>query len=51
MPSDYKAINSEIPICLGELETSIRFVETHLHDLKEVLYYYENSHDREESTD
>ncbi|RKU29937.1 hypothetical protein C6499_07660 [Candidatus Poribacteria bacterium] len=41
----------EVPVCLGELETSIRFVETHLHDLKEVLYYYENSQDSEESTD
>ena len=27
----------EVPVCLGELETSIRFVETHLHDLKVVL--------------
>ncbi len=27
----------EIPIQLGELETSIRFVESHLHDLKVVL--------------
>ena len=43
--------NLEIPICLGELETSIRFVETHLHDLKAVLHYYENPQDDEESTD
>ena len=47
-------INSDnlvIPICLGEWEKSIRFVETHLHDLKAVLHYYENSQDSEESTD
>ena len=43
--------NLEIPISLGELETSIRFVETHLHDLKAVLHYYENPQDSEESTD
>ena len=43
--------NLEIPICLGELETSIRFVETHLHDLKAVLGYYENPQDDEDSTD
>ena len=43
--------NLEVPICLGELETSIRFVETHLHDLKVVLRYYENLQDSEESTD
>ena len=41
----------EVPVCLGELETSIRFVETHLHDLKAVLFYYENPQDSEESTD
>lgn len=41
----------EVPVCLGELETSIRFVEAHLHDLKEVLNYYENPQDSEESTD
>ena len=41
----------EVPVCLGELETSIRFVEAHLHDLKEVLHYYENPQDGEESTD
>ena len=47
-------INSDnlvIPVCLGELETDIRFVETHLHDLKAVLHYYENPQDSEESTD
>ncbi|MDE0689287.1 MAG: hypothetical protein OXI61_14050 [Candidatus Poribacteria bacterium] len=27
----------EVPVCLGELKTSIRFVESHLHDLKVVL--------------
>ena len=41
----------EVPVCLGELETSIRFVEAHLHDLKAVLHYYENPQDSEESTD
>ena len=41
----------EVPVCLGELETSIRFVEIHLHDLKMVLRYYENPQDDEESTD
>lgn len=38
-------INSDnlvIPVRLGKLETDIRFVETHLHDLREVLHYYEN---------
>ena len=47
-------INSDdliIPVCLGELETDIRFVETHLHDLKAVLHYYENPQDTEDSTD
>lgn len=41
----------EVPVCLGELETDIRFVEAHLHDLKAVLHYYENPQDSEESTD
>ena len=41
----------EVPVCLGELETSIRFVEIHLHDLKTVLNSYENPGDSEESTD
>ena len=41
----------EVPVCLGELETSIRFVEIHLHDLKTVLHYYENPQGDEESTD
>ena len=41
----------EFPLELGELETSIRFVEVHLHDLKEVLHYYENEYDPEDSTD
>ncbi len=41
----------EVPVCLGELKTSIRFVETHLHDLKTVLHYYENPQDGGESTD
>ena len=27
----------EIPISLGDEQTSIRFVETHLHDLKNIL--------------
>ncbi len=47
-------INSEdmeFPLKLGELETSIRFVETHFHDLKEILRYYENSDEVEDSTD
>ena len=47
-------INSDnlvIPVRLGELETDIRFVETHLHDLKAVLHYYENPQDSGESTD
>ena len=47
-------INSDnlmIPVRLGELETDLRFVEAHLHDLKEVLNYYENPQDDEESTD
>ena len=43
--------NPTIPVRLGELETDIRFVEAHLHDLKEVLNYYENPQDDEESTD
>ena len=29
----------EIPILLGEEETSIRFVETHYHDLKVILQH------------
>ena len=37
--------NLEIPVCLGDLETSVRFVEAHLHDLKAVLHYYENLQD------
>ena len=37
----------EVPVCLGELKTSIRFVEAHLHDLKTVLHYYENPQDSE----
>lgn len=41
----------EVPVCLGELETSIRFVEAHLHDLKAVLHYYENPQDTEDTTD
>ena len=47
-------INSDsltIPVLLGELETDIRFVEAHLHDLKAVLHYYENPQDTEDSTD
>ena len=40
-----------IPVRLGELETDIRFVEAHLHDLKAVLHYYENPQDPEDSTD
>ena len=47
-------INSEdldFPLKLGELETSIRFVETHFHDLKEILRYYENQDEVEDSTD
>ena len=34
----------KVSVQLGELETSIRFVETHLLDLKEVLCYYEKEH-------
>ena len=41
----------EIPVCLGDLETNIRFVETHLHDLKAVLHYYENTRNPGDSTD
>ena len=41
----------EVPVCLGELETSIRFVEVHLHDLKSVLHYYENPQGSGEATD
>lgn len=41
----------EVPLCLGELETSLRFVEVHLHDLKSVLHYYENSQGSGEATD
>ncbi len=41
----------EFPLILGELETSIRFVEAHLHDLKEVLHYYENPDEVEDSTE
>ena len=36
---------------LGELETSIRFVESHLLDLKAALHYYKNEYDNENSTD
>ena len=36
---------------LGELKTSIRFVETHFHDLKKVLRYYENPDKIKDSTD
>ena len=35
--------NPTIPVHLGELETDIRFVEAHLHDLKAVLHYYKKS--------
>lgn len=41
----------EFPLKLGELETSIRFVEAHLHDLKKVLRYYENQDEVEHSSD
>ena len=34
----------KVSVQLGELETSIRFVETHLLDLKDVLYHYEKEH-------
>ncbi len=47
-------INSEdmeFPLTLGELKTSIRFVETHFHDLKRILHYYENPDEAEDSTD
>lgn len=47
-------MNSEdldFPLKLGELETSIRFVEAHLHDLKKVLRYYESPDEVEDSTD
>lgn len=27
----------EVPLKLGDLETSIRFVETHFHDIKTIL--------------
>ncbi|MDE0555541.1 MAG: hypothetical protein OXI24_15070 [Candidatus Poribacteria bacterium] len=43
--------NLEIPVCLGELETDIRFVEAHLHDLRVVLRHYENLQDPEDSDD
>ena len=36
---------------LGELETSIRFVESHLLDLKVALRHYKNEYDNENSTD
>ena len=41
----------EVPVCLGELTTSIRFVESHLHDLKVVLHDGTNSHDAVDSDD
>ena len=41
----------EVLVCLGELKTSIRFVESHLHDLKVVLRDPTNSHDPENSDD
>ena len=41
----------EIPVCLGELKTSIRFVEYHLHDLKVVLRDDTNSHGASDSDD
>ncbi len=47
-------INSEdmeFPLKLGELDTSIRFVEAHFKDLKAALHYYENLDDAEDSTD
>ena len=34
--------NMEFQLKLGALDTSIRFVEVHLYDLKRVLQYYEN---------
>ena len=43
--------NLEVPVRLGELETDIRFVEAHLHDLKEVLHYSSDSYDSEGSVD
>ena len=41
----------EFPLKLGELDTSIRFVEAHFKDLKAALHYYENLDDAEDSTD
>ena len=41
----------EFPLKLGELDTSIRFVEAHFKDLKAALHYYENIDDAEDSTD
>jgi hypothetical protein len=34
------ADDCEIPISLGDEKTSIRFVETHYHDLKEIIKTY-----------
>ena len=47
-------INSEdmeFLLKLGELDTSIRFVEAHFKDLKAALHYYENLDNAEDSTD
>lgn len=41
----YELMNSkkpEIPLRLGELDTSVRFVETHYHDIKTILSYQED---------
>ena len=43
--------NLEVPVCLGELERSIRFVETHLHDLRVVLRDGTDPHDTANSDD
>ncbi len=43
--------NFEVSLKLDNWDMSIKFVETHWHDLKAVLHYYENSQDSEESID
>ncbi len=43
--------NPKVFVQLGELEKNIRFVESHLLDLKTVLHYYEDISDPENSSD
>lgn len=41
----------EFPLKLGELETSIKFVDAHFKDLQATLHYYENQNDSVDGDD